>query len=638
MKQTIPVVGMACASCQSHVEKTLRELQGVNEVQVSLAARHAVVDYDPAVITPRQMKEAVNAIGFDLVVEENRRVEELERTEYRRLLHATILAWLLAACVMALSMGWADVGGRDAANQLSLVLSVVSMVVCGRSFYVRAAKQARRGLFSMDSLVALSTSIAFVFSVVNTFWGDRLQGVGAWHTYYDASVMIIAFVLLGRVLEQRARRATAGSLRRLMSLAPKTARLVRDDQVDEVPISTITVGDVLEVRAGEKIPVDGSVAQAESFMTADAAYVDESMLTGEPAPVAKRRSDQVMAGTMLRQGTMRMRARRTGDQTAVAQMIEQVRQAQDSKAPVQRVADRMAAVFVPVVLVLALLTFVIWWAVGGTDCLPRAILSAVTVMVVACPCAMGLATPTALMVGIGKAAEKNMLVKDAAALENIRKIDALVIDKTGTLTIPNQQVDFTKIDNLPIEERETLKPHAAEAMKALADMGVEVYLMSGDREEAVAHWATVAGIRHWRSGVKPEDKEQLVRELQQAGHHVAMVGDGINDSAAIALADVGIAMAKGADVAIDVAQLTMMGDDLRRLSEAVHLSRRTVSMIHQNLFWAFIYNLVSIPLAAGALRLFGIDFQLTPMWASALMACSSLSVVLNSLRLKWGEG
>ena len=255
-------------------------------------------------------------------------------------------------------------------------------------------------------------------------------------------------------------------------------------------------------------------------------------------------------------------------------------------------------------------------------------------MVVACPCAMGLATPTALMVGIGKAAEKNMLIKDAAALENIRKIDALVIDKTGTLTIPNQQVDFTKIDNLPIEERETLKPHAAEAMKTLADMGIEVYLMSGDREEAVSHWAHLVGIDHWQSGVKPDDKEALVRRLQQEGHRVAMVGDGINDSAAIVLADVGIAMAKGADVAIDVAQLTLMGDDLRRLPQAVDLSRRTVSMIHQNLFWAFIYNLVSIPLAAGALRLFGIDFQLTPMWASALMACSSLSVVLNSLRLK----
>ncbi len=634
MKQTIPVVGMACASCQAHVEKTLRELQGINEVQVSLTARHAVVDYDPAVITLGQMKEAVNAIGFDLVVEEEQRVEELERSEYRRLLRSTILAWVLAALVMALSMGWLDVGGRDAANQLSLVLALVAMAVCGRSFYVRAAKQARHGMLSMDSLVALSTSIAFLFSVVNTFWGDRLWGSHGWHTYYDASVMIIAFVLLGRVLEQRARRATAGSLRRLMSLAPKTARLVRDGQVDEVPISTITVGDVLEVRAGEKIPVDGSVAQAESFMTADAAYVDESMLTGEPAPVAKRRADPLMAGTMLRQGKMLMRARRTGEQTAVAQMIEQVRRAQDSKAPVQRVADRMAAFFVPVVLALALLTFVLWWVIGGSAYLSQAILSAVAVMVVACPCAMGLATPTALMVGIGKAAEKNMLIKDAAALENIRKIDALVIDKTGTLTIPNQQVDFTKIDNLPIEERETLKPHAAEAMKTLADMGIEVYLMSGDREEAVSHWAHLVGIDHWQSGVKPDDKEALVRQLQQEGHRVAMVGDGINDSAAIALADVGIAMAKGSDVAIDVAQLTLMGDDLRRLPQAVDLSRRTVSMIHQNLFWAFIYNLVSIPLAAGALRLFGIDFQLTPMWASALMACSSLSVVLNSLRLK----
>ena len=634
MKQTFPVVGMACASCQAHVEKTLRTLDGVTAATVSLTARHAVVDYEPALVTPLRMKEALNAIGFDLIIEQEQRVEELERGEYRRLLRQMLLAWLLAAMVMALSMGWLDVGGRDAANQLSFVLALVSMTVCGRSFYVKAVRQARHRLLSMDSLVALSTTIAFVFSAVNTFWGDRLWGVGAWHTYYDATVMIIAFVLTGRALEQRARRATAGSLRRLMSLAPKTARLLRDNQIDEVPIATITPGDILEVRAGEKIPVDGAVTLAESFMTADAAYVDESMLTGEPAPVVKRRADQVLAGTILRQGKLQLRARHTGEQTAVAQMIEQVRQAQDSKAPVQRVADRMAAVFVPTVLVLAVLTFILWLLIGGTERLAEAILSAVTVMVVACPCAMGLATPTALMVGIGRAAEKNMLVRDAAALENIRNIDALVIDKTGTLTIPNQQIDFTKADNLPLEERETLKPHAAEAMKRLRDMGIEVYLMSGDRDEAVAHWAQLTGITHWQSGVKPDDKEALVRQLQQEGHRVAMVGDGVNDSAAIALADVGIAMAKGADVAIDVAQLTLMGDDLRRLPEAVHLSRRTVSMIHQNLFWAFIYNALAIPVAAGALRLFGIDFQLTPMWASALMACSSLSVVLNSLRLR----
>ncbi len=634
MKQTFPVVGMACASCQAHVEKTLREVPGVNGVSVSLTARHAVVDYDPETVSPAQMKGALNDIGFDMVVEEEQRVEELERDEYRRLLRRTVLAWLLAALVMALSMGWVDVGGQDAANQLSLALALVSMVACGRSFYVKAAKQIRHGLLSMDSLVALSTTIAFLFSTVNTFWGDRLWGTASWHTYFDAAVMIIAFVLTGRVLEQRARRATAGSLRRLMSLAPKTARLVRDGHIDEVPVSTITPGDVLEVRAGEKIPVDGAVVTAESFMTADAAYVDESMLTGEPAPVGKRRADSLMAGTILRQGKLQMRARRTGEQTAVAQMIEQVRQAQDSKAPVQRVADRMAAIFVPTVLALAALTFVLWLLIGGTGRLPEAVLSAITVMVVACPCAMGLATPTALMVGIGRAAEKYILVKDAAALENIRRIDALVIDKTGTLTIPNQQVDFTKADSLPLEERETLKPHATEAMRQLTDMGVEVYLMSGDHEEAVAHWAQLTGIEHWQSGVKPEDKEQLVHRLRQEGHHVAMVGDGVNDSAAIARADVGIAMAKGADVAIDVAQLTLMGDDLRRLPEAVDLSRRTVAMIHQNLFWAFVYNALAIPVAAGALRIFGVDFQLTPMWASALMACSSFSVVLNSLRLR----
>ena len=373
-------------------------------------------------------------------------------------------------------------------------------------------------------------------------------------------------------------------------------------------------------------------------MTEDGAYVDESMITGEPTPALKRRFGKVLAGTVLQQGRLRFRATQVGEQTALAGIIRMVQQAQGSKAPVQRVVDRLALVFVPTVTVIALLTFIVWWIVGGSAGLPHAIISAVAVLVIACPCAMGLATPTALMVGIGKAAERNILIKDATALENLRKVDALVIDKTGTLTIPNQSIDFTKADDLPLEERETLKPFAREAMSALQSAGVEVYMMSGDKDAAAHYWAEKAGIAHYQSGVKPQDKENLVRQLQAEGHHVAMVGDGINDSQALAAADVSIAIGTGTDVAMDVAQVTLMGSDLRALPEAMALSKRTIGMIRQNLFWAFVYNVVCIPMAAGMLRLFGIDFQISPVLASALMALSSISVVLNSLRLRWTKG
>jgi Cu2+-exporting ATPase len=374
---------------------------------------------------------------------------------------------------------------------------------------------------------------------------------------------------------------------------------------------------------------------AESFMTADAAYVDESMITGEPTPAEKKKGSSVLAGTIPSQGKFRMQARQIGADTALAHIIRMVQEAQSSKAPVQRIVDKVSLVFVPVVAILALLTFILWWIIGGSGVLPQAILSAVAVLVIACPCAMGLATPTALMVGIGKAAQQQVLIKDATALEELKNVDVLVTDKTGTLTIPNRNIDFTKADGLPLEERETLKPHAREAMKTLQDMGIEVYMMSGDKEEAARYWAEKVGITHYQSKVLPLDKENLVRKLQVEGKKVAMVGDGINDTQALALADVSIAMAKGADVAMDVAQVTLMGDDLRHIPDAIHLSKKTVKMIWENLFWAFIYNIVCIPLAAGVLYLFGIDFQITPMWASALMAFSSISVVLNSLRLKF---
>jgi len=637
MKKTIPVVGMACSACSANVEKKLNSLAGISSASVSLPGRSALIDYDPTTISLEKMKQAVNDIGYDLVIEPDRSVAEIEQRAYTLLRRRTLLSWLFALSVMAISMHWVPLGSRDMANQVALLLALANFMYCGREFFINAVKQLRHLTANMDTLVALSTGISFVFSCINTFWGDALWGSRgiAWHTYFDASVMIITFVLTGRLLEERAKDATAASIRRLMGMQPKTARLVDGDHVDEVPIATIAKGDVLEVRAGEKIPVDGIVTQAESFMTADAAYVDESMITGEPTPAEKRMGSRVLAGTIPSQGKLRLKAQQIGEDTALAQIIRMVQAAQSSKAPVQRVVDKVALVFVPVVTAIALLTFVIWLVAGGMDHLPQAILSAIAVLVIACPCAMGLATPTALMVGIGKAAELQVLIKDATALERMRKVDAIVIDKTGTLTLPNQAIDFTKADNLDLEARETLKPHAAEAMKALQERGIAVYMMSGDKEEAAHYWANKAGIEHYQSKVLPQDKENLVRQLQREGHTVAMIGDGINDTQALALADVSMAIGRGTDVAMDVAQVTLMGDDLRNIPRAFDLSQRTVRMIAQNLFWAFIYNLVCIPLAAGVLYAFGIDWQITPLWASVLMAFSSVSVVLNSLRLRF---
>ena len=654
MKKTIPVIGMACSVCSANVERKLNSLEGINSAMVSLAGRTALVDYDPEKITLEDMKREISNAGYDLVIEADRSAEEINRREFTLLKRKTLLSWLFAILVMAFSMGWVSLGMENTAsmgdgmmmdshtsafnNQISLILALLNMVYCGRMFYVSAWKQLKHRTANMDSLVALSTLIAFLFSTFNTFFGEMVWGVRGieWHTYFDASVMIITFVLTGRCLEEKAKDGTASSIKQLMGLQPKTARLVTSEKLEEVPISTIQRGDVIEVRAGEKIPVDGVVTQAESFMTADAAYVDEAMITGEPMPVAKRVGDEVLSGTIPSQGKLRLRAKQIGENTTLAHIIKMVQEAQGSKAPVQRIVDKAALVFVPVVAGIALITFLAWWIIGGNAYLPQAILSAVAVLVIACPCAMGLATPTALMVGIGKAAQKQILIKDAAALENLRKVNALVIDKTGTLTIPNQNVDFTKGDGLDdLESRETLKPHASEAMKLLQEEGIEVYMMSGDREEAARYWANKAGIGHYQSKVKPDDKQALVKKLQAEGKHVMMIGDGINDTQALALADVSMAIGKGTDVAMDVAQVTLMGDDLMAIPDAVKLSRKTVSMIWQNLFWAFIYNLICIPLAAGVLYLFGINFQITPMGASALMACSSVSVVLNSLRLRF---
>lgn len=620
---------MACAGCAANVEKRLKQLDGVASANVNFAARTALVEYDEGKITPQMMKEEIIKAGYDLVIDEGRSLEVIEKNSYNRLLRQLLLSWILALLTMCISMKWISIGSNMAANQTMLIIALVNIACCGRRFYTSAWKQLAHGTANMDTLVAMSTLISFIFSVFNTFWGDSFwipRGIEN-HVYYDASVMIITFVLTGRALEEKAKNGTASAIRALMGLAPKTARLVNGDTINDVPISTLGQGDIVEVRPGEKVPVDGTVTSGE-------AYIDESMITGEPTPAMKTRGDKVFAGTIAKQGTMRFRAEATGDKTMLAQIIRMVQEAQGSKAPVQRTVDKIASVFVPVVLCLSLITFILWYAIGGEDFLPQAILSAVSVLVIACPCALGLATPTALMVGIGRAARRNILIKDAAALESIRKTDALVIDKTGTLTVPNKDVDFTKADSLSFEERESLKPFAREAMDTLQRNGIEVYMMSGDKEEAAEYWAKKAGISRWRSHVMPQDKEDMVRKLQAEGRHVAMVGDGINDTQALAVADVSIAMGKGTDIAMDVAQVTLMGTDLRRIPEAISLSRKTVGMIRQNLFWAFIYNVICIPLAAGLPWLFGLHWQITPMWASALMAFSSISVVMNSLRLK----
>lgn len=629
-KKILPVLGMACAGCSANVERRLKAMDGMKSVAVSLPGRTAMVEYDESKVTPADMKKVVDAAGFELIIDEETRVDTIEKNSYRLQLRRMAVSWVLALLTMAVSMGWLAVGGRDAANQTMLIIALANMAYCGRQFYVNAWRLLVHRSANMDTLVAMSTAISFLFSVFNTFWGEQFWGARGieWHTYYDASVMIITFVLTGRCLEERAKKSTASAIRSLMGLVPKQAHVVSMGEVCDVPLAAVAKGDIVEVRQGEKVPVDGVVSEGEGG-------VDESMISGEPLLVGKHAGDRLLAGTIVREGCLRFRAEQVGSETVLANIIRMVEEAQGSKAPVQRFVDKAALVFVPCVLLLAVLTFVVWMVVGGEAMLPQALLSAVSVLVIACPCAMGLATPTALMVGIGKAAQRGILVKDATAVEQLCRVNAVVIDKTGTLTVPNKDINFKLADDVAIDQRERLKPHAADAVALLQERGVEVWMMSGDKEEAAAYWAGKTGIKHWKSRCMPQDKENMVRSLQTEGKCVAMVGDGINDSQALALADVSIAMGRGTDVAMDVAQVTLMGDDLRRIPEACQLSQRTVGMIRQNLFWAFIYNIVCIPLAAGLPHVFGINIQITPMWASALMAMSSVSVVTNSLRLKY---
>ena len=698
-KKTIAVTGMMCAGCAANVEKRLQRLDGVMSAKVNLAAATVLVEYDKRVVTPEDMKTALEKIGYGMIIDNAEELAEAQRRERRGRLRRLTLSWLFAALTMSVSMGWISTGNQDVSNQTMLIIALLNIVYCGRSFYVNAWKQAIHSTAGMDLLVAMSTAVSFVFSVFITFsgdsafWGDHDTGC---NTYFDASVMIITFVLTGKTIEARAKDGTATAIKELMGMAPKTARRLTvgngKTAIQEVPIGEIKPGDLIAVSAGEKIAVDGraewregianipalkdeeaavvehaSYALIEGKHSANApaalaptdekqtagrrgnspvdghlegrpvAFVDESMITGEPVAAVKHTGDKVFAGTIVRNGTLIFRAEEVGSQTVLANIIRMVQEAQGSKAPVQRIADRVAAVFVPAVIGLSALTFILWWAIGGNGLLPRAILAAVSVLVIACPCAMGLATPTAITVGIGKAARQNILVKDAAAIENMRRVDAIVIDKTGTLTIPSTAavIPDSGRDGCPLEQRETLKPHAADAISAIRELGIDVYLMSGDNDEAVEYWASKAGISQWQARVMPQDKENKVRELQHGGRCVAMVGDGINDTQALAAADVSIAMSQGTDIAMQVAQVTLIGTDLRRIPQAVKLSRMTVATIRQNLFWAFIYNIICIPLAAGVPFALGFQWQITPMWASALMALSSVSVVLNSLRLKF---
>ena len=728
--KVLPVLEMSCAVCAGNVESTVQALSGVEKASVNFAAGTLTVTYNPSVITLEVMQAAVQAAGYDLIVEAEDPVamqEEKARMHYKILRRNTIGAWTLSIPLALLGMVFMHV---PFGNWIMMVLALAIMIFFGRSFYVNGVRHALKGKANMDTLVALSTSIAFLFSLFNTlcpgFWlGKGLEP----HVYYEASGVIIAFVLLGKLMEERAKNSTSLAIKGLMGLQPKTARLVTDGREEEVPISNLQVGNVVSVRPGEKIPVDGTLLQGSSS-------VDESMLSGEPIPVEKNAGDRVLAGTINQKGAFTMEATSVGGTTVLAQIVQMVQSAQGSKAPVQRIVDKISGIFVPVVVLLSFLTFVCWLVIGGESYFSYALLSAVSVLVIACPCALGLATPTALMVGMGKGAEQHILIKDAFALENLCKVDTVVLDKTGTLTegvpvvtdsywisddniryldvlytaeqksehplasailcwleesgakvceaenfesltgrgvriqvegvtywvgsqglldifqagIPEkvrkqigqwqedgQSVVFYGQETrllavLAISDR--IKPTSAEAVKELKKQGIEVHLLTGDGVRTAERVAATLDIGYYKAEVMPNDKEEYIISLQQQGKKVAMVGDGINDSQALARADVSIAMGKGTDIAMDVAMVTLITSDLLLLPGAIRLSKQTVRLIYQNLFWAFIYNVIGIPLAAGVL--FPINgLLLNPMLASAAMAFSSVSVVLNSLRLKF---
>ena len=729
-KKVFPVLNMHCAGCANNVEKIVRKLPGIVDATVNFATNTLSVSYEADKLTPGEIRAAVLSGGYDLIVEEENlreeRQEEAQQQHYRKLKRQVIGAWIFAVPMLLLSMVFMHV---PYSNEIQLLLTLPVLILFGGSFFTGAWKQAKMGRSNMDTLVALSTSIAFLFSVFNTFFPEFWYSRGVEpHVYYEASVVIIAFVLTGKLLEERAKGNTSAAIKKLMGLQPKVARILRNGIEEEVLIDQLQVGDLVVVRPGEQIPVDGIVSEGDSF-------VDESMISGEPIPVEKKKGDRVLAGTINQRGSFIINASQVGSETVLARIIRMVQEAQGSKAPVQRIVDRVTGIFVPVVLGIAVLTFILWIVIGGMDYFSYAMLSAVSVLVIACPCALGLATPTALMVGIGKAASQHILIKDAVALEQMRKVNVVVLDKTGTLTEGHPTVsgwlwavtqeDYFKgvllaaeqksehplagaiVASLQGEEKvvpahldsfesitgkgvrviykgdlfwvgshkllkdfnaslpdvmadmmvqyesegngiiyfgrenqilaiiavsDPVKPTSAEAVKALRQQGIDICMLTGDGQRTALAVAGKLGIDRFVADALPDDKQEFIRELQLQGKTVAMVGDGINDSQALALADVSIAMGKGTDIAMDVAMVTLMTSDLLLLPKAFNLSRQTVKLIHQNLFWAFIYNLIGIPIAAGILYpLYGI--LLNPMLASAAMAFSSVSVVLNSLSL-----
>lgn len=728
IRQNFPVLEMSCAACASRVDKTLNRQPGVISASMNYATATATVEYIPEECSPESLKSAIQAAGYDLIIETEQnnpidKAEEAHLKKYRKLKQRTLAAICLSLPISIISMCFIDI---PYAPYLTWLLSTPVVFGLGRDFYINAWKQLKHGSANMDTLVANSTGIAYLFSLFNLFFPDFWLSRGIQpQIYFEASSMIIAFILLGRTLEERAKGNTSAALRKLMGLQPKTVtRVTPNGQLQEVAVNLVAPGDRLQVKPGEKIAVDGIVREGSS-------YVDESMLSGEPVAVKKQTGSKVYAGTINQKGSFIFTAERVGSETMLSQIIRMVQEAQGSKAPVQKTVDRIAAVFVPAILSIALLTFFLWFFLSPSEGFTHGLLAAVTVLTIACPCALGLATPTAIMVGIGKGAENGILIKDAECLEVAKKIDTVVLDKTGTLTegkpvmtdliwetespkltnlffslekrsehpLAEAVISALKGENLPLTDFESLtgvgicgktenntyyagnlrllnehnitvsnrlaeaasrfteeaktviwfanetealavaaitdqiKDTSKQAINTLKERGIEVYMLTGDSRKTAAVLAQKAGIPHFRAEVLPAQKADFIKELQQQGKYVAMVGDGINDSAALAQADLSIAMGKGSDIAIDVAKMTIISSDLRKIADAIHLSTLTVRTIRENLFWAFIYNLIGIPVAAGILYPV-CGFLLNPMIAGAAMAMSSVSVVTNSLRLR----
>ncbi|MFN8415419.1 MAG: heavy metal translocating P-type ATPase [Cytophagaceae bacterium] len=729
-KQTFPVTGLSCASCAVSVESMSKTQVGVIDASVNYGNSEALIEYIPGVLDLNGLKSAIQSVGYDILIEQTEDVheikEELHQQMYQELKTKTLWAGILCIPIVILGMFWMDF---PHANWIMLAFTIPVIFYFGRSFFINAWKQAKHGSANMDTLVALSTGIAFLFSLFTTiypeFWMARGQHP---HVYYEAASVIIVFILLGKLLEEKAKSNTSSAIKKLIGLQPKTVIVVHEGGHEmEMPISSVQVGNILLVKPGNRIPVDGEVVSGSSF-------VDESMINGEPIPIEKLSGAKVFAGTINQKGSFKFKAEKVGGDTILAQIIQMVQEAQGSKAPVQKMVDKIAGVFVPVVMFIALLSLVGWILLGGENALVQGILSMVTVLVIACPCALGLATPTAIMVGIGKGAEHGILIKDAESLQLAHTINAIILDKTGTITegkpevvdvmyatneeeiqsvvlameshsehpLADALVQHLKSKNIqpaPIEKIESItgkgleatyqgsrlvvgnltlmsdiqsnwsddlktkvdswkdkaytiiavskdkevkaiyavadkiKQHSAHAIKELQALGIEVYMLTGDSLSTAKAVSSQVGIQHYKAEMLPSDKANFIKELQQNGKIVAMVGDGINDSHALAQANVSIAMGKGSDIAIDVAKMTIISSDLMKIPTAIKLSKKTVRTIHENLFWAFIYNLIGIPIAAGLLYpIWG--FMLSPMIAGAAMALSSVSVVSNSLLLK----